>query len=357
MLPATQWKPGAGVIKRLLDAPSRFGFFQAVRLLAAWLMQQGMSQEQVFEHCLRVHGSMSLSFATGEIEQLWLELSDADEMHVHLQPAMTGLLGVHGALPLHYTEMINRVERQTGDDGPRAWLDTLSQRALILFYQAWARYRIECQADADGGDFLPLQLALAGSLPMQLAQQPDGLPAHVLAHYAAIVRHRPATAEVIQVVLAEYFGVPVQLQRWIGEWFSRAPREYTLLAMSNCLLGRGAMLGERCRRADLRVRLVLGPLSRAIYDDFTPGRPGALALRQMLSLFGLPCVSVEVRLVLCREAVRSCTLGSNVSLGHAAFLVSKVEPHDRDDMHYELRFDGSACSHVNTDQREGTCRE
>jgi type VI secretion system protein ImpH len=25
----------------------------------------------------------------------------------------------------------------------------------ILFYQAWSRYRIECQMDADGGDFLP----------------------------------------------------------------------------------------------------------------------------------------------------------------------------------------------------------
>uniref|UniRef100_UPI002624EE0E type VI secretion system baseplate subunit TssG n=1 Tax=Janthinobacterium sp. TaxID=1871054 RepID=UPI002624EE0E len=247
MLPAAQWKPGAGLtshaIKRLLDEPSRFDFFQAVRLLAAWLMQHGMSQEQVFEHCLRLHGSASLSFAASEIEQLWLEMEDtgdSDGMQVHLQPAMTGFLGVHGVLPLHYTEMINRVERQTGDDGPRAWLDALSQRALVLFYQAWARYRIECQADADGGDFLQLQLALAGSCPAQLAQQPDGLPAHVLAHYAAVLRHRPATAEVMQSVLAEYFEVPVRLQRWVGDWFWRAPQEHSLLAAANCLLGRGA---------------------------------------------------------------------------------------------------------------------
>ncbi|MBB5610084.1 MULTISPECIES: type VI secretion system baseplate subunit TssG [unclassified Janthinobacterium] len=346
MLPATQWKPGAGltshVIKRLLDDPSRFDFFQAVRLLAAWLIQQGMSHEQVFEHCLRLHGSTSLSFAASEIEQLWLELSDTDEMHVHLQPAMTGFLGVHGSLPLHYTEMINRVERQTGDDGPRAWLDTLSQRALGLFYQAWARYRIECQADADGGDFLQLQLALAGSWPAQLAQQPDGLPAHVHAHYAAMLRHRPATAEVMQSVLAEYFEVPVQLQRWIGDWFWRAPQEHSLLATANCLLGRGAMLGERCRRADLRVRLVLGPLARAAYDDFLPGRPGALALRQMLALFGLPSVSIEVRLVLRREAVRGCVLGMPVGLGHDTFLLTTPPQHDRDDMAYDIRFDGSA---------------
>lgn len=84
---------------------------------------------------------------------------------------MLGFLGVHGSLPLHYTETLARHERQTGDGGPRAWLDTLSQRALALFYQAWARYRIECQQDADGGDFLPLQLALAGAWPAEVAKR------------------------------------------------------------------------------------------------------------------------------------------------------------------------------------------
>ena len=161
-----------------------------------------------------------------------------------------------------------------GDDGPRAWLDGLSQRALSLFYQAWARYRIECQGDADGGDFLPLQLALAGMAPDALEPAPDALPAHVLAHYAALLRQRPATAEVMQAVLADYFGVPVQLQRFIRAWVIRAPHEHTRLAGSNAVLGGGAMLGERCRRADLRLRLVLGPLSREQYDDFLPGQSG-----------------------------------------------------------------------------------
>ncbi|MEG1056021.1 MAG: type VI secretion system baseplate subunit TssG, partial [Janthinobacterium sp.] len=259
-----------------------------------------------FEDCLRLHGSASLSFAPGEIEQLWLEQEADGHTQVHVRAAMLGFLGVHGSLPLHYTETLARHERQTGDDGPRAWLDTLSQRALALFYQAWARYRIECQMDADGGDFLPLQLALAGAWPAEVAKLTDGLPAHVLAHYAALLRHRPVTADVMQAVLAEYFGVPVRLQRFVGAWFRRAPQECTLLASANARLGQGGMLGERCRRADLRVRLVLGPLARHVYEDFLPGRPGALALRQMLGLFGLPGMSFEIRLVLRREDVRTC---------------------------------------------------
>ena len=342
MLPAPQWKPDAGLnsepIAHLLDHPSRFDFFQALRLLSAWLVERGMEPEQVFEQGVHLHGSDSLSFAPGQVERCWID----EDGQFHVRAAMIGFLGVHGNLPLHYTDTIARHERQTGDGGPRDWLDGLSQRALALFYQSWARYRIECQGDAGGGDFLPLQLALAAVAPG--AQQADGLPAHVIAYYAAVLRHRPATAEVMQAVLAEYFGVPVQLARFVGTWVSRAPHEHTQLACNNAVLGGGAMLGARCRRADLRVRLVLGPLSRAVYDDFLPGRPAALALRQMLEMFGLPCVSFEVRLVLRRDEVHGYILGGagKACLGQHAFLLGEPSPLDRDDLHYEIRFDGSA---------------
>lgn len=342
MLPATQWNPDAGVVARLLADPSGTGFFQAVRLLSAGLIQQGISREQVFDDCLRLHGSASLSFAPGEIEQLWLEQEADGQMQVHVRAAMLGFLGVHGSLPLHYTETLARHERKTGDGGPRDWLDTLSFRTLALFYQAWARYRIECQMDADGGDFLPLQLALAGAWPTELARQEDGLPAHALARYAALLRHRPVSADVLQAVLAEYFGVCVRVQRFVGAWFRRAPQERTLLATAHARLGQGAMLGERCRRADLRVRLILGPLERRAYEDFLPGRPGALALRQMLGLFGLPGMSFQIRLVLRREDVRGCVLGMGACLAEDAFLSGKLPVCGSDDMHYDLRFEGSA---------------
>ena len=346
MLPAPQWKPDPGVtpalIAQLLGQPSRFDFFQALRLLSAWLVARGLEPEQVFEQGLHLHGSASLSFAPGQVEQCWID----EGGQFHVRAAMIGFLGVHGNLPLHYTDTIARHERNTGDGGPRDWLDGLSQRALELFYRAWARYRIECQGDADGGDFLPLQLALAGVAPGALEHQSDGLPAHVIAHDAALLRHRPATAEAMQAVLTDYFGVPVQVQRFVGSWVNRAPHERTQLAGNGdkAVLGRGAMLGERCRRADLRVRLVLGPLSRPAYDDFLPGRPAALALRRMLVLFGLPGISFDVRLVLRRDDVRGCTLGGdgNACLGQHAFLLSEPAPVNRDDMQYEIRFDGSA---------------
>ena len=70
--------------------------------------------------------------------------------------------------------------------------------------------------------------------------------------------------------------------------------------------------------------------------------PAALALRQMLGLFGLPGMSFEIRLVLRREDVRTCVLGMGACLAEDAFLADKLPARERDDMHYDIRFDGSA---------------
>lgn len=339
MLPAAQWQPDTGVIGRLLAAPSRMDFFQALRLLLASLRAHGVDAEQAFECYLRLHGSTALTFAPAQIEQLWLEHND--ELVVHVRAAMIGFLGVQGTLPLHDTVTLLRHARQRGDAGLPAWLDCLSQRALAQFYQAWARYRIECHGP-DGGEFLQLQLALAGTSAARLLRDAGQLPAHAVAHYAALLRRRPVSAGVMQAVLAEYFGIKVQLQRFVATWISRPPREQSRLVGSMAPLGGGAMLGERCRRADLRVGLTLGPLSRAEYDDFLPGRSGALALRQMLALFGLPSLSFAVRLLLRRDAIHGCTLDLGACLGRDAYLLAAPPLTDRADLHYLVRFDGSA---------------
>ncbi|NVI81581.1 type VI secretion system baseplate subunit TssG [Janthinobacterium sp. BJB401] len=343
-MPAPQWPADAGVIALLSQAPYRFGFFQTVRLLERWLCRQGACADSALHDGVRFHHSVALVFPACEIEAVW---HDSEHGRLHLRPSFAGLLGVNGTLPLHYTERLVRQERATGNAGARAFLDALSQRAPVLLYQAWAGSRIECQVDADGRPgFLSLQLALAGAWPSHQAGS-GALPPEALAYYAAALRQRPVSAELMAGVLGDYFGVPLRIESFISTWHLRPSDEHSLLDRSNVSLGQGAMLGARCRRRDLRVRVYLGPLTRARFDDFLPGNSGAMALKSMLSLFGLPCVQYEIRLILRAADVRGSSLTARMEqgaarLGQAARLLAGAAGSDCDAMRYEIRFPGAA---------------
>lgn len=343
-MPTPQWPASTGVMALLSEAPYRFGFFQTVRLLQRWLCRQGASADSVLHDGLRFHHSVALVFPACEIEDVW---HDSEHGRLHLRPSFMGLLGVNGTLPLHYTERLVCQERATGNAGTRAFLDALSQRAPVLFYQAWASSRIECQVDAGGRPgFLSSQLALAGAWPSRLAST-GALPPEPLAYYAAALQQRPVSAALMADVLGDYFSVPLRIDSFVSTWHLRASNEHSLLDRSNVSLGQGAMLGARCRRRDLRVRLYLGPLTRVQFDDFLPGNSAALALKNMLSLFGLPSVQYEIRLILRAADVHGSTLTAKVGqgaacLGQAARLLAGEAGSDCDAMHYDIRFPGSA---------------
>jgi type VI secretion system protein ImpH len=192
---------------------------------------------------------------------------------------------------------------------------------------------------ADGSDgFLPLLLALAGFASGAVH---DGVSDAMLARYAGVLRQRPASGVVLARVLSHHFGVPVALQEGIGHWDTLAPGEQSVLgglAGPGAVLGQAAVLGERCWRPDLRVRVRIGALRRAQFDRFLPHAPGALALRTLLGLFAAPTLCYEVMLVLARSELLPARLaGGPQRLGRDSFLITGPALRDRADMVYELR--------------------
>jgi type VI secretion system protein ImpH len=144
----------------------------------------------------------------------------------------------------------------------------------------------------------------------------------MLAHYAAVAA--PPSAEVMQAVLAEYFGARAPAAFAWRLVPARATGAH--LARHHRMFGQGAApcWVKCCRRADLRVRLILGPLARRAYEDFLPGRLGALALRHMLALFGLLRVSFEIRLVLRRRTTCAAACWAWARAGRGCFPGQRV---------------------------------
>lgn len=354
----TQRRFEPSVIERLFAQPCRFQYFQAVRMLELWLRRNGLPHDDAVASFLRFQNSISLDFAPSQLEALAPEprelATDASALgaalrggqlkYVRVTPAFMGFLGVAGALPLHYTERIATHQLYEKDEGPRAFLDTFSNRALALFYEAWRKYRLELKYQLDGKDqFLPLLLSLAGlgnaSLRQRLAGDGAGVLDESVGFFAAAMRHRPPSAVLVGQVLSEYFGQRIAVSQFVGCWYDVPREQQSTLGGGNALLGATAMVGARVWQRDLRLRLTIGPLARCHFDAFLPGGAAALALEKMLAMFTGLTLEYEVQLVLRAADVQGIALavpGSGGRLGWDSFLITGGEARDRADVRYEL---------------------
>ncbi|TFW31773.1 type VI secretion system baseplate subunit TssG [Massilia horti] len=344
----------SSLIERLFAEPYRFQFAQAVRLLELWLGKAGASGETL-QRTIRFRNSTSLAFPPSELEAVQVE--DEDDQHaqatliaalaagrggaVWITPTFIGLLGSHGALPLHYTESIVAQATELHGDGARAFFDMMSSRTVALFHRAYWAYRVHHNATPDGADrFLPLQLALAGSPECLSTQQRAStrVPADVRAYYSAVLRHRPVSAALIERVLSDYFQLQVAVEQCAGRWDELPPDRRTRLGVANTFMKRGAILGSRCWRRDLTLRLRLGPLAPQQYEDFLPGREGTLALAEMVALLNLPNLRIDVTAILRAEGALPARIGADACgrLGWDAFLLTTPESRDRPDLCYPL---------------------
>jgi type VI secretion system protein ImpH len=347
-----------GVIDRLFAEPHRFEYFQAVRMLELWLKRNGVPHESAVANFLRFQNSTSLNFPASQLEALQPEprtlardarslgeaLRRAELKYIRITPAFMGMLGMAGSLPAHYTERIAAHQLLDKDEGPRAFLDTFSNRALALFYEAWRKYRLELKYQLNGKDsFLPLLLALAGvghsSLQQRAGEGDDGLLDESLGYFCGAMMHRPTSAGCIARVLAEYFGQPVSMEQFVGNWYELPPGQQSTLGGANAVLGASAVVGARAWQRDLRLRLTVGPLDRAGFEDFLPGGKAARVLSKLLAMFTGLTLEYEIELVLRAADVQGVSLVDERSggrLGWDSFLGDSAVRRDRTDVRYDI---------------------
>jgi type VI secretion system protein ImpH len=374
-MPPPKRRQPLAVIARLLAEPHRFGFFQAVRLLDRWFgKRERGGSAAVLSNRLRFRNSLSLSFAASEIAELKiidavpaaidLELPtvagaledvldaslapDAPRLdaieRIELTPAFMGLLGVSGALPTFYTEMLAERETYHRDTAARAFLDIFQHRAVALFYEAWRKHRLPVQYEADRRNhFLPHVLALAGvgqrGLRDRLHGDEGGVADDTLAYFSGVLQQRPVSAGMVRQMLTDYFRVPVAVDQFVGRWFTLPPGSATSLGLANAVLDSNAVVGERVWQRDLRMRLTLGPMARDQFHRFLPGGKAALALRELLTLLTGVSLEYEVRLALRADEVNGMRLdaqGVGAHLGWDSFLVTQPQARDRHDAGYDI---------------------
>ncbi|WP_426197217.1 type VI secretion system baseplate subunit TssG [Massilia sp. DWR3-1-1] len=332
------------MIARLLAQPQRFRFAQAINLVLDALRRRGVSYDAAFRDVIRFSNNVSLSFPASEVQALTVERKpgapaphgepcDAPDFdashHIRIIPAFIGLLGTAGTLPLHDSERLAFQQHADRDASQHELIDVFSNRIIGLFYESWAKYRVEHGLQVRGRDsLLPMLMALAGRGSGATHRQAASNPSRTdiaAAYYAGVVRTRPVSAAVIERVLSDHFAIPVRVEQFVGCWDEIPVNRRSTFGLNGPVLGRGAVLGTRLWRHDLRARLHIGPLNESRLASFLPGGSARADLVALMALFAVPVIAWEVKLLLAPPCVKRLTLTSGPAsrqLGWTSFLTA-----------------------------------
>ncbi len=295
----------------LRRTPQEFEFFQAVRLFERLFPEQSPVGRFVSpsKEVLRFCAHASIPFPASRIQRVdWPEaLGPAPRMVINFM----GLAGPSGLLPLYYTELI--VERMRNKDYAfRDFLDVFNHRMISLFYQAWEKYRFAIPYERGERDrFSHSLMDLIGMgtthLDNRLAVRDD-----TLMYYSGLLSLHSRSATALRLILWDYFDVPVEIEQFVGAWHRLEEPNLCRFESSTPSeqLGGGAIVGDEIWNQQSGVRIKMGPLSLAEYLDFLPSGTAHEPLKSLAKFISRGEIDFEVQLILKKDEVPSCELGS-----------------------------------------------
>jgi type VI secretion system protein ImpH len=307
---SSRWRQNTSVIERLLAKPHEYGFFQTVRLLERALLVNYSARELQARvqtvggfappntEILQFRTKSSLSFPESDIVSIEGDLSDPSVRFCKVQTNFLSIAGSSGVLPYHYTEFI--LQRLKAKDTSLAqFLDLFNHRLISLFFQADAKYKFALEPERKQ---LKNQRSALPTTPNQLILGMIGMGTRglstrlqfndeTLLFYSGLLSHKVRSAQGLKQMLADYFQLPVKIQEFVGQWQALLPDFCTRLASraeplgQNARLGQSAMLGARGWIAQGKIRIVLGPLTKAQFYQFAPGTKALAAMNDMVRFY------------------------------------------------------------------------
>ena len=320
--------------------PYLFEFFQAIRLMARMEPQRQMVGEfnNPAAEVVRFGANSNVSFPASAIQSLELREGKPPLMRVNFM----GLNGPLGVLPRSYCELVNERVRAR-DTTLRDFLDLFNHRIISLFYHAWEKFHFQIPYERGGRDrFSHYVLALLGLDTPGLQNRQDVADESLL-FYGGLLSMHSRSATGLRQVLCDYFGVPVEIEQFVGAWYPVELESQCSLGESGGYseqLGFGAVVGNETWDQQSRVRIQLGPLTLEQYLDFLPGHEGHRQLRSLTRFYAGGEYDVEVQLILCRQEVPACELkpqdGDGPQLGWTSWMKSAEFTHDAGETVLEL---------------------
>jgi type VI secretion system protein ImpH len=316
----------------LREALEAFEFFEAMRRVeCAWPERPRLGlAARPEDEPVRLGHAPALHFPTSMLA----DLQPLEGGRLKITGYFLGLFGPHGPLPLHLTEYAHDRATNSRDRTFAAFADIFHHRVLELFYRAWAEARPTVQYDRPDQDrFARYVGALMGIAEPRLRGR-DRWPDRARLFFAGLLAAGTRTRTALESLLREYLDVAVDVEECVAQWLPVAADERSRLGAESetAVLGRTAILGERVRSAQHRIRLKVGPVTLGQLMQFLPGGDTLERLRAiMMTYLGFE-YAWDVQFRVRRERLPGTRLGQFGHLGWTSWVNPQPAKDTADDV-------------------------
>ena len=313
------------LLKEVEERPYRFGFRNLLRRIECLFRDKprlGESRRPV-DDPIRLTQSPSMAFAPAELASLKFSEGGGPPW---LEEYAFGLFGPNGPMPLHMTEYARDRLRNSNDPTLFRFTGIFHHRMLALFYRAWANAQPTVNFDRPDTDHFALYVGALIGLGSPALRNRDALPDLAKLSRAGQLSCQRRPADALRDLVRDFFGVPVKVDEFVGEWLV-LPDESRLLLGSSLqtgTLGMTAAIGERCWQSQQKFRLVFGPLNYTQFAHFLPGNNSLDKLISMIRNFIGDELSWDVNLILQEREIPTLKLGETGRLGWTTWLDGKT---------------------------------
>ncbi len=323
-------------IDRVRSDLFRFGFYAAMRTLECAHPDKprfGRSERPAHDP-VRLGQAPTLAFAPTELASF---SPGEDGTPPLLSVYFFGLFGPNGPLPLHLTEHAVSRALHERDHTLRRFADLFHHRLLMFFYRAWASAEPVVGFDRPDSDRFAAYVATLIGLGMPSLLGRDAAPDLVKLFHAGNLAGQSQHPDGLRNLLADYFGVPVRIEEFVGDWLEIPVENQMSLGTSKNtgLLGETALIGSWVWSRAHKFRVDVGALGFDDFVRFLPGRPAVEKLAALVRTYVGDELGFELGVVLAGEAVPPLELGGAAWLGWTTWLGERPGAQDADD----LRFD------------------
>jgi type VI secretion system protein ImpH len=318
-------------LEALVRDPTGHDFFATLRWLQARLAMPpiGTAISPGVEKVRFAH-EPSLGFAPAAISAAaWNE----EKSRLELNLRFTGLLGPNGPMPTHLTEHVLDRRNHSNDRTMEMFLNIFHHRIYTLFFRAWALNQRTVDFESAGGRHGQYLRCLVG-LGTGGAEKRDQVPDDARLYYSGWLGTLSRSPSGLAALLSDFLRVPVEVHSFQGMWLDLPRDSQCRLGESRATsqLGTSCFAGERIRVSHLKFRIRLGPLDRIDYESLLPTGPAFRQMAEWVRSFLGEELYCEAQLVLRRQDVPPCRLGSGVRLGWTTWLGQPDPGRDVDDL-------------------------